>query len=430
MSEASSLYVNWNGQELAWYRDEAGLGLCQDIDFDEGLPILPDGCPEEAMVGASVLLPVERLLLRSLHFPLNAPSLLDAELLQQELADRAGIDPAEWWLCWHFSNNDEGGIAGMVFGIPESLRLQMQQSEEWQQLAYLGPDIWPRLQEHVADVEQPCAVLDQDASGLFIGVFTGGCWRGMRRINITADEDGAFDAGLWQQFKLSLEAMGFDADSYLLHGRIDAVLQSRLQESGWQWQGEVQETLLPRYHANLRALDQPDSLRRNSVNFRRGRWAARGSWQAFRPWVRSVALAAGLLLLFIVGLMVQVSSLEQQHVEAEARVVEAFHLGLPDESVMIDPLAQLRKAIGGASSSQQSSLLSHLQAVARSYKRTPWIMKSLSVRKGTVLLSGEVADVKSLNQLQTTLEEYLGTSVKIADTNLAQSNVNFRIEWQ
>jgi hypothetical protein len=421
MNDSKQTYIYWDAHTLAWFHEDHGL-QCEPITLDDDalLPALPEGLTADMFAGAVVLLPQESLLLRTLHLPLKSPSMLDGDMLLQELADHAGIDPEDWWLCWSFHNDADSGIHGTAFGMPETLRQTIADDNAWQQLRYLGIDGWHRVQAHIAAGD--VAVLDQDADGLFLALHSGACWRGIRRLN------GAMDAALWAQVCASLQAMGFDAEQHAIRGQIDAALATRLQAEGWQWQGEVLDELLPRYHANLRCLSQQGTPH-GALNFRHGRWAAGGSWQALRPWLRSASLAAALLLLMIAGMVMDNANLKAQQSDAEARLVAAFKLGLPQEPVMLDPLAQLRQAAANlGQGGERSRLLNDIQHISEVYQSTPWQLKTLSVQQGKVQLAGEVADVQGLNTLQSALEQALAVPVRIADTNLG-SKVAFRLEW-
>jgi len=421
MNDGKQAYINWDGHALAWFHEDSGLqheGVSQDDD--NLLPTLPEGLAAELFAGAVVLLPQESLLARTLHVPLKSATMLDGDLLLQELADHTGIDPEAWWLCWTFHSDAETGIHGTVFGVPEALRQAMANNHAWQHVRHLGVDGWHRVQVHVTPSD--VAVLDQDADGLFLALNTTDCWRGIRRLN------GAMDDNLWSQVVASLEAMGFDAEHHHVSGQISAELAALLQAQGWHWEGVILDELLPRYHANLRCLSQ-QAIPRGAPNFRHGRWAAGGSWQALRPWLRSVALAASLLLLMIGSMVIDNTALQAQQTDAEARLVAAFKLGLPQEPVMLDPLAQLHQAAANlGQGGERSRLLHDIQLISEVYRDTPWQLKTLSVQQGKVQMAGEVADVQGLNVLQGTLEKALAVPVRIADTSLGEK-VSFRLEW-
>jgi len=424
MNDNTQTYINWDGDALAWYQADDGLMIdapqADDLHHDNTwLPPRPEALLATQMNGAMALWPLESMLVRHLSLPLQAVNLLDADLLLQELADRVGIDPDAWWLCWDFAVMDDG-IGGLVFGIPEALRQQMADADDWQHLTLLGVDGWHRLQAYSKD---DCAILDQDSEGLFLGVFLAGCWQGMRRIN------GVINGDMWLQITASLQAMGFEPTTHHLHGSIDATTLAHIQAMDWSWQGDILTESIPRYHANLRAVMHHESHIQHAPNFRRGRWAARGSWQSLRPWLRSGVLAAGVLMLLFIAQLMDISALEQQQDDAESRIIAAFHRGLPDETVILDPLAQLRQAATQQGTTAATSyLLTDLQGISRSYQQQPWQMKSLNLQRGKMQLASKTDDVKSLNQLQATLAKEIAHPVRIVDTNLGKQ-IAFRLEW-
>ncbi|MDQ6975072.1 MAG: GspL/Epsl periplasmic domain-containing protein [Mariprofundaceae bacterium] len=422
LSDNTQTYLNWDGHRLACYHADHGL-MCDDQENTSTdavlLPERPETLSGTLMHGAIALWPLESMLVRSLHLPLKSVALLDADILQQELADRVGIDPEAWYLCWNFAVETDG-IRGLVFGIPETLRQAMADSSDWQHLMHLGVDGWHRLQPY-ADAD--LAILEEDDDGLFFGVFLSGCWHGMRRIN------GLMDASVWSQVVASLESMGFDPTIHALDGQINTATLAHIQAIDWSWQGSLLKEPIPRYHANLRSLTENNAWSRHAPNFRRGRWAARGSWQSFRPCLRSVTLAGVLLALLLFGQLASISNLQQQQDDAESRIVAAFHQGLPDEGVMLDALAQLRQAVERQGKTARTPyLLKDLQAISKSYKKQAWRMKSLNLQRGKMQLTGEIADVKGLNQLQHNLEKEMKHSVRIVDTNLGVQ-VSFRLAW-
>ncbi|MDQ6979127.1 MAG: hypothetical protein Q9M09_02985, partial [Mariprofundaceae bacterium] len=232
INDGKQTYIYWDGQTLAWFHEGNGLE-CEVVALDDEtlLPVLPEGLTPELFAGATLLLPQESLLVRTLHLPLKSPAMLDGDMLLQELADHVGIDPDAWWLCWTFHSDAESGIHGTVFGIPEVCRQAMADDDAWRHIRHLAGDGWHRVQAHTTSSD--VAVLDQDADGLFIALHTGDCWRGMRRLN------GTMDNALWSEVIASLQAMGFDGEQHRIAGQISNEFQSLLQEQGWDWQGVI-----------------------------------------------------------------------------------------------------------------------------------------------------------------------------------------------
>jgi len=118
---------------------------------------------------------------------------------------------------------------------------------------------------------------------------------------------------------------------------------------------------------------------------------------------------------------------------AQQRVIQSFHKGLPDEKVMIDPLAQLRKAAGGATGGQGASSaviwLQSIQSVERVYQRIPWQIKVLSLQHGHMTMSGSVSDLQTMNKIRQALQQEMGGAVKVRDTDLSGNQVQFRMAW-
>jgi len=161
---------------------------------------------------------------------------------------------------------------------------------------------------------------------------------------------------------------------------------------------------------------------------RHGRWAVRTGWGQWRPWQRSGVLAVALLLVWLLGMGLELSKMNAQISDADARIEAAFHQGLPNEPVMLDALAQLRQAAGG-SASQNMDFLQGIQAVSAVYQKQAWVLNSLELRDGTMQMSGEVKDIEILNRIQSHLQQALSKDVKIVDTNIAGQKVVFRMAW-
>ncbi len=420
MKEHGPLYLAWDGHVLGCYRKDLGRSAHTMDDDGDTLPLCEE-LRRHAEEGFVALWPMESLLSRCVCLPLKSPALVDGELLLQELADRAGIDPEEWWPCWELSITDEeDGVQGMVFAMPMALRERMASHPQWRHSMHLGVDGWHRLASWRTQ-EANEALLDEDADGLFLGMRKNGCWRGMRRLN------GERTAELWRQARLSLQAMGFDMAEHPLRGQASETLIAQMEQDGCPWQGERLSEPLPRHHANLRCIHQ--GIARGAPNFRRGAWAARGSWQSFRPWLRSVWLTGLLLLLYMGGAIIENRQLESAVREQDARIMQAFHRGLPQEKIVIDPLAQLRRAAASLEQRGQSRLLHDLQALSESFHLQPWNIERISLQHETMQISGTIADIKTLNELQQTLEKHLETPVSIVDTKLGGEHLSFRLQW-
>lgn len=414
----SNIDLSWDTASIVW-KDQAG-GMHADVRSaveSESLDIteLPS-LPNENVLLSRVYIPMEWLLVRYVSLPLKQPSMVDVAILFQELADSSDLDANDWWLTWHL-NVCESGVAGMVFGLPESLRTSMLASEPWLNAKEVLVDGYERLHVYVEE-GQACLVLDQDDEGVFFGVYDGQVWRGMRRLN------GDVEA-LWQQLLHSCCAMGFDAQNDPVYGQIYDVLLDKIRVENLIWQGERLNTQRTRHEANL-SICQGDG--KAALNLRHGRWSSRREWGYLHIWKRSAALTALVLLAWIVGSVIGLHRMDKQIEVYKQRIEAAFHQGLPNEPVMLDALAQLRQAAVGRGVAD-TTFLSSLQAVSEVYKAQAWQLKTLELHDGKMHMTGEVKDIKSLNKIQASLRKSLQKEVSIADTNIRGEKVSFRMLW-
>ncbi|MFQ5519239.1 MAG: hypothetical protein ACE5E3_04475, partial [Mariprofundus sp.] len=397
------------------------------------LPVLPEG----AAVGA-VILPVEQLLCRRFALPLSNPRHVDQEILAQELEEHTAEDAENWWLVWQ-ANSCVDGVSGIMFGLPESLRQQIEENSVWSQANSVSVDIWPRLQAQMERAvfahasSDGIAVFDADQSGICFGLwFTPahggqGFWQGMRRLNWgegALSEQQAKTLAI--DIKRSLQAMGWQDGAAI--GALPVELEEAMAFSGWQ--GDLLECAdLPSRHETHFASSTVSPL-----NFRHGRWRAGSDLARIKPWYRSMALAAGLALAWMLGAAWQNHQLQGELDVAQQRVIDAFHQGLPDETVIIDALAQLKKAAGGSAgvSGNQAETVLWLQTIMRVnavYKATPWQIKEMSFHDGAMSMSGQTVDLATMNKIQQALEKQTGKAVKIEDTDLSGKQIKFRMVW-
>ncbi len=399
------------------------------------LPELPD-----AAVVSTIILPVEHLLSRSFSLPLAQTRFIDQEILDQELEEHSSEQAEDWWLAWQ-GGSSEHGVAGMMFGLPETVRKQIDAYEGWRQASYIGVDLWIRLNASLEanpkaeQFEDAVAVLDTDVSGICFGVWSGGdesqssCgfWHGMRRLNWNAALLEHQCTELAENILRSLQAMGWNDDSGMAVGRLPVTLQKALNLSSWQGESAELSDLPGRNEANL-AIDDASGL-----NFRHGRWRAESPLGNLKPWRRALAMAAALVVIWTTGMMWQNHRLNVQLKEAQQRIVTAFHTGLPNETVMIDALAQLRKAAGGKSTGANGHdatiWLRQIAAVHRVYQQTPWKIRELSFHDGKMTMSGVATDLQALNRIREALQQQTGKKVKLLDTDLSGNQVKFRMTW-
>jgi len=392
----------------------------------EGESVL-DLMPADHATPARIYWPLEQLLVRSFSLPLSEPKMLDAAMLSQEVAELTGEEEASWWLAWHVDKSGSG-IAGLVFGLSQNMRREMQEREAWQNCPQLLVDGWERLQARRGDIGR-CAVIDEDADGLFFGFISDGVWRGMRRLNRQQGVDERMsDAQLAMQILHSWQAMGMDVEADAVVGRAGAQLTNELQAGFAHWEAEATTDLPDRHAANFELADAPLS----GLNFRHGKWGVRRQWRGMQNWKRPLALAAGLLLIWMVATVVQIVVLGEQADRYQAEVEEAFHRGLPNERVMLDPLAQLRQAAGSgpsAAGGNSSDVLRQLDLLGRAWREKSWTLSELNFDGGTVKMSGSAADIDSLNKIRDKLSQESGREVVISDTDLSGGRVSFRMKW-
>jgi hypothetical protein len=415
--------------------DMDGRQISLTVAEDSLLPELPDGCS-----AGRLLLPVEQLLARSFSLSLAHPRFIDADILAQELNERTGEKQEDWWLAWQ-ATKDADGVAGLVFGLPEQLRQQINDEPQWQQLRSVNVDAWDRLQAQLtsytesADLSNgPVAVFDADADGLFFGVWDragertdDGVWRGMRRLNWDKEmlSEDQF-AELATNIKRSLHAMGWQ-ESAVATGRLGKGLLHDLEMK--QWHGCSPDDAADEADMSGRQDENLALPIHTSLEFRHGQWAAQSGLGWVRSWRRSMALAAVILLVWVLGSAWQVQIMDAQVEQYKERISAAFHKGLPDETVIIDALAQLRRA-AGPDTGETTQWFGQMNAIGHVYKMTPWILQELSFRDGVMKISGKANNLETLNSIHELLQRETGRDVQLTDTDLSGQQVAFRMHWR
>lgn len=444
-SAVSALHVSYDGD--SWLAMDADGNYITLLTEDSlALPELPDGS-----LVSTLLLPVESVLCRTFSLPLSHPRFIDQDILAQELEEHTAEQVEDWWLAWQ-AGHDENGVSGLMFGLPETLRAQVDGGEVWRQVQTMGVDIWHRLNaqlraalasrsDQLAQAEGSVAVFDVDASGVFFGIWSNassgkaennGYWHGMRRLNWSesAEVDQPWSA-MAENIKRSLQAMGWHQkvteSGAIATGRLIPQLLAALALPVWQGESVEAAHLVSRHHANL-ALPLTAEL-----NFRHGRWRSQAGFGQLKPWYRSMAIAATLALVWAGGMMWQNYQLETQLAAAQQRVIASFHMGLPNEKVMIDALAQLRKAAGGAVGGQHKNSamlwLQQVDSVQKAYQQVAWQIKSLSLEHGHISMAGRVNDLQAMNKIREILQQQTGRDVKVRDTDLSGKQIQFRLTW-
>jgi len=405
---------------------------------------------------AAFLLPAEYLLQRPFSLPFEHPRYIDAAMLGQELADQAGSEEADWWLCWQ-AEREEGGVRGLVFALSQSLREELSKAPISSQCSYIGPDVAVRMAAQLKTGMTSTAVLDADADGLMLGVYMAGTWRGMRRLNLSA---GRSLENLAHEAFSSLKAMGFDAAMMPLTGRLDTAWRQAFDslalpvDINWQADvlaedlpntdakqasGEDAEQSLEESHAEKEKLPTrhvANTLAMASLsgelpfNFRHGAWGIQTDWsKRIGPWRRAALLLLSLCLLVIGQDAYQLQQLQARQEAVRSGVEQAFHQALPG-AAMVDPMLQLRQAAGGGASGDAWKFLRHLEGITNlGRKEASFRMQNISFADGEVLLSGMVPDFAAANRVRDALASILGRKVELLDTDLSDKQVRIRLRW-
>jgi hypothetical protein len=431
MSETLSSRLSWCPLGMG-VRDTSGnitfspSSTEEDNDSEQEHNLLTN---ETSRLGC-IYMPMENLLVRSFQLPLDHIKYLDAPMLAQELADTAGIEPNDWWLTWHASKT-ERGISGIVFGLPKTEKHRIQTMPAWQQAPLLLVDGWERLNQQLqGNTEQASiAVIDTDAEGVFFGFYQAGVWKGMRRLNGDMQTD-EIATSLSKQALWSLASMGFDPESSIALGRITTPMKNELHSITHQSSLMIEDSLPQRYMANL-TLPNPNSKGKNTLNIRHGKWAIKRKDTLPREWHRPALLAAAACCLWLILTTFGNHQLESQLESMNDDITSAFHKGLPNQPVIIDALAQLRQAAnqGGGTPSGSAFVTSQLNSLGEVFKTNPWDMQELKMDDKGSSLAGKVDSLDTLNTIRKLLEDKLGRTVQIADTDLNGNKVAFRMTW-
>lgn len=379
----------------------------------------------------AVYLPLENLLTRSFHFPLKHTRYLDAAMLGQELADTAGIEPNDWWFSWR-AHKVSNGVSGVAFALPQTLKRIIEETSGWQQTPLYLVDGWERLhywlQDIPADEHENIAVIDADADGVFFGFFQAGSWKGMSRLNADM-HDSEISQTTMQQALWSLQSMGFLAESMPITGRISTTMAEVLPEKGAiTLPLAIEEALFPRHIVTL-MLAKPIKDKATLLNIRHGKWAHRKESAISPTWHRPIILSAMVCLLWLTFTTIHSYQLETQLETMNADIISAFHRGLPNESVMMDALPQLQQATNQSGNASNSAVSQQLDYLSEVFASQPWQMQEFRMDSKGVTVSGKVKSLDILNNIRQSLEEKVGNTVQIADTDLQGSEVSFRMKW-
>ncbi|RMH50117.1 MAG: hypothetical protein D6682_07775 [Zetaproteobacteria bacterium] len=428
-----SMIATWEPDGALLLADGAGRRRVLPVEaWRDGVP-LPEQDGGEEGAARVVLLPIERLLVRPLRLPLAHPRFVDGAVVGQELEDQAGIDAEAWWPAWQVVRHREEGVTGLVLAMPEAMRAAIAGHPFWSHASSVGCDGWVRLaaqrltagrDDATGEGDEVQPWLDADDDGIFFGCWQGEGCLGLRRLNRCGGAI-AHDA-LAGQVVRSLRAMGWEGAA--ARGRIDTAWRDALAAAGLDGTPDGVDRLPGRLDANVEAFSAVGGV---GIEFRYGRWAPPSSALArWRIWRRPLALAALALLVWYGRVEWAIAGYERQAAALEERIAQAFHRGLPDQTVMLDPLAQLQAAARGLSDAPgRDRLLRSLAALARVHARMGWKMRSLRLERGGFSMRGSVADLERLNRLRDMLARELGRPVTIEDTDLGKRQVAFRLRW-
>jgi len=424
MVDISNCSISWCPKGLGIRKAEGDINL-EPIQTEEG-KLLPSFKPHVASSNC-IYLPLENMLVRHIKFPLKQPKFLDVNILLEELAYTASITPDDWWLTWQVKVADDG-IAGMVFGVRKTLKDELAQTPPWQSSPLLLVDGWQRLNHWLPENHDDVAVIDTDAEGLFLGVRQQDTWFGMRRLNADMT-DIETQSTVAQQAMWSLQSMGYNKDTMDLVGRISPEFENLFPASKSQNKLLVEPNLSQR-HALTLQLTEPTATDKNTLNIRHGSWSNKSTSPLLRAWYRPLVLTAAMCCLWITLTMASNSSIASQISSLNNQIEAAFHRGLPDQPVIIDAIAQLRKAAGQNGQASQSNVSNQLMIISQVFKETSWQMESLNIGTSGTTLAGKVNSLDKLNSIKDKLAKLMQRDVRIADTDLNGDEVSFRIRWQ
>ncbi|MDQ7004972.1 MAG: hypothetical protein Q9N67_08705 [Ghiorsea sp.] len=411
----NTLAISWCPHGLGiQYDDKHVTFIPAETDENTILPTVPD----QTESVSCVYIPLEETLTRYIQLPLKSTKYLDADMLLQELSDRAGIEPDDWWLTWRMKATEDG-IAGLVFAIKKDLQAEIQNTSGWQQSPLLLIDGWQRLNAWLDDAQTTAAVVDSDHEGIFFGFYQDGVWRGMRRLNGNHESDA-------QQMLWSLQSMGFDAVNMPMLGHCSEDIAKHFPQVPQS--AAIKDDLPKRHLANF-SLKTPVPHDKDTLNIRHGKWATKQTSAAFQIWYRPALLAAAIGALWLGDMMVNNMQQATRLASMQNDITAAFHRGLPDQPVIIDALAQLRQAAGGGTNTHNQAVSQQLNAVSQTFMAIPWEMQSFDIGKRGTSLAGKVKDLDTLNNIRTDLAKRLARDVKIADTDLKGNEVAFRMRW-
>ncbi len=175
-----------------------------------------------------------------------------------------------------------------------------------------------------------------------------------------------------------------------------------------------------------------------ALNFRQGPLSARSRLLEYRPLLlRAGAFLAAALLLALVSVLLDISSLERAVNDTKAQINHLFNSALPNEHTIVDPVHQLtiameelkKKAIAAGGER-------HLPAIDILYDVSTEIPASLNIRLSTlvagdqsILLTGVTDSFNAVNKMKDHLEKNKSFRiVKINSANMDQNGKRIRFK--
>ncbi len=432
----AQLAASWDGDTWCVQNLEvsgASLSWCPANTDDDS--IIGSYSEEQCEEAPDILIwPIESMILRPFSLSLSSEKLLDKDVITQEFEDLTSESSGGWWLSWNATVTTDG-VQGMLFALPQSVKHMLASHHYFADAPSVVPDGLLRLQHNctvmaVADKDEDCLlVFDQDQQGIFVGCYVDTKCIALRRVNFAAD---CMTDEVVEDIFRTIDAITDGDKQVILSGSVTPEFLKKIEEVGYST-----EYIYPlnqvanRQAANMQAATTYKHDRLS--NLRHGTWSwHRPIGEQIGGWKWPGILLSILMLLVIGGTTYQSVSLSFQQELLQQRIQSAFHQGLPNETVMIDALAQLRKAAGGSLSGVDSwFLLEQLQAMALASGKFKLLrIGELTLGpEGSFQIQGELSDFSMVSQLQKQLTEHLGMPVEVVDTELSGDQVNFRLRW-
>ncbi|MDQ6961109.1 MAG: GspL/Epsl periplasmic domain-containing protein [Mariprofundaceae bacterium] len=422
------MIANWDEQCLSVCGVQKDAMVARQFER-EGEESFCDLSPDHLDAPVDYLLwPLETLLLRQVSFDLPHVKLVDQDVLANEIEESCGEDGSQWWLSGVMAKREDQ-ITGLAFALAMAMKDDLAQHPVWKQCSMVVPDVWVRL---AALLPTPLttrqAVVDEDETGVCLGVFDAQGCCALRRINKTSWRS---EAMMVEELRRSLLAMhlmpedeivGYGSD-FLAEALNDAFSACHMQSG----------SLSSRKNANIKALRSCVTANIQSwPNLRHGTWAKQKKihvdWYSWRV-AGGLAVLAGVLLLS--GQWMQLNQLQQHHDTFTQTLETLREKALPQGTKDYEPLAQLRQASEGLHDVDTWFFMNHLEAISDLLKKEPTlVIEKIQFKKSQMFLSAKVKDFASVTRVQKILSTLLKLKVVVDDTELnAQQQVRFRMRW-